>query len=521
VLQVAKDDPAGARGGWADRLALALHHRPFVVIGLVLLVYSAGVAVQCALRPISFDEWFTYEEARFPTLGRLMQALGEGPEQAPPLHFLLTRLSLGVLGDGAWGLRFPAIFGIGLALACLYLIVARRFGPPYGLGAVAVALNGPAWFYATDSRPYALMLAFCALAVFCWQRTEPGTRRGPALVGLTLSAAAAVSSHYYATIALIPLGIGQLVRSWRRRRVDAPVWAALALGGAVVFLYLPLILPKRRFVGSFMLRPAWSMLPDLYEFFAIGFAIPLALLFVGWCAGSGAPRRRAEDPTESAEATMGFLPEERAVALGYVLLPVIALVLAKTVIGVLVDRYLITTVLGFAILVPEGVARLARGRAGAGLALVIVLGCWFGLAQGGKLLQWWKYPAQAPRSADGALFAEMTQGDEPVLITNMGVYFDAFHLWPRELVARLVNFDDRPATSFVELRLLQPLLPGVRVEGIRTFSEARKPVLVLATEGEPSRGPMDALVGSGAEVRLIASRGAHRLYRATWPDGEN
>ena len=214
---VVEDEAVTVAEGRAQPIPGIFRHGTFLIIGLMLLGYVGVAALHAAFRPISYDEWFTYEEVRLPRLGQVIQGAGQGPEQAPPLHFLLTRVSLELIGDGVWGLRGPSIAGGGLLLACLYGLVARRFGSLYGLGAVAVALNGPAWFYATDSRPYALMLGFCALAIVCWRQSEPGAGRGFALVGLMLSVAAAVSSHYYATVGLIPLGLGQLVRSWRRR----------------------------------------------------------------------------------------------------------------------------------------------------------------------------------------------------------------------------------------------------------------------------------------------------------------
>ena len=119
-------------------------------------------------------------------------------------------------------------------------------------------------------------------------------------------------------------------------------------------------------------------------------------------------------------------------------------------------------------------------------APVVALGCWFGLDEGGKLLQWRKDPARLSGPAAGTLFVEIGHGDEPILVTDMGVYFDAFHRWPHELTARLVNIDERPPSELVPLRLLQPLVPGVRVERMRTYSQAPFPSWSLRPRASPA-----------------------------------
>jgi hypothetical protein len=105
---IAADEPVAMAGGWAERLARALRSRERVVIGVVVAGYIGVAAVHSALVPITFDEWFTYEVARLPSLGRTIGALGEGPEQSPPLHFLLARASMALAGADARGLRAPA-----------------------------------------------------------------------------------------------------------------------------------------------------------------------------------------------------------------------------------------------------------------------------------------------------------------------------------------------------------------------------------------------------------------------------
>jgi hypothetical protein len=168
-------------------------------------------------------------------------------------------------------------------------------------------------------------------------------------------------------------------------------------------------------------------------------------------------------------------------------------------------------------LLPACIARATRGAAAGGLALAVVLGCWFGLDEGGKLLKAWKYPPPAPGPAAAAFF-DGAGRSEPILIADEKVYFDAFHEWPADLAARLIYVTERPPNMLDPVRLIQPFLSGVRVESIGDRETAHQPVLVYTTlrDEVPSQASLPALIASGAEIRLIASHGDQRLYRATW-----
>jgi hypothetical protein len=82
----------------------------------------------------------------------------------------------------------------------------------------------------------------------------------------------------------------------------------------------------------------------------------------------------------------------------------------------------------------------------------------------------------------------------------------------------MIFITERPPNVLDPVRLIQPFLSGVRVESIRDPVAAHQPVLIFTTrrDGETSQAFLSALIASGSEIRLIASRGDHQLHRATW-----
>src|SRR5262249_52945631 len=152
----------------------------------------------------------------------------------------------------------PAIVGIWAMCLSLFLVVRRRCPVSFAWASVFFALSTKACEYIWEGRPYGLWLGLTGLSYLAWQAAADGRNRPVAVVGLALSTAAATAAHYYAVPVLMILCLGELTRSWHRRRPDIPVWLALAAG----LLPLPLLMPlirsaSRAFSGNFWSRPGW------------------------------------------------------------------------------------------------------------------------------------------------------------------------------------------------------------------------------------------------------------------------
>ena len=150
-------------------------------------------------------------------------------EQMPPTFHILSRMFLRVFGVNPLALRLPEILGVGVMSLCLFVIVSRRSSAVYGLVAMVLPARHARLYYATEARPYGLVLG-CAALSLCWQSVADDRRRLSLSLGLTASLAAALASHYYAVLIFVPLAAGEVARTIVRRRLDPWVWLAFAHG---------------------------------------------------------------------------------------------------------------------------------------------------------------------------------------------------------------------------------------------------------------------------------------------------
>src|SRR5262249_18522328 len=149
---------------------------------------------------------------------------------------------------------------------CLFRFVSRRSTIVYGIAAMLFPLSTGAYYYAFEARPYGLVLGLAGLAMICWQSLAEGEGRALPLAGLALSLAAAVSCHYYAVLVLIPFVCGEAARTLSRRRLDLPVWAAMAASLVPLLIFFPLIARARSYSKVFWSQPSWGDIPGFYYF---------------------------------------------------------------------------------------------------------------------------------------------------------------------------------------------------------------------------------------------------------------
>ena len=159
----------------------------------------------------------------------------------PPTYHLLSHLSMDLIGRNATALRLPALTGFLLFQLCLFFFVRRLAGNRAAVISAALPLLTASFRYSAEGRPYGLLLGLYALSLLCWKiaTEDQSTSRTPALVGLTLSIALAITSHYFGILILIPVSLGEFALVLARKRFDFGVFAALIVGLASVGLILP------------------------------------------------------------------------------------------------------------------------------------------------------------------------------------------------------------------------------------------------------------------------------------------
>ena len=359
----------------ADRLAVPL----FVALSVTYAAFACALAQR---KLMWNDEPSTYYIARLPSMHDVIGALAAGGEQTPPFFYAITRLSLKLFGVNNISIRLPEIIAFWVVSVCLYAIVARRMSPMAAVCAAVFPLVTSAFMYSYEARPYGLVLGFTALAFLLWQTaTSATTRRGRvfAVIGLAFSLAAAISTHYYGVFVLGPFVFGEAMRTASRRRVDAPVWAAFVMSIVPLAWHVPLIKAATGYSRNFWSPPQWVNAPDFYQELLFPALLPIAALLI---LSAVQPRLMfaPQDPDMDADER-AMQSHELAAAAGFVLLPVVCVVIAKLVTGAFVNRYALPAVIGFGVLAGVGSEVAFRRHPSMRVAVVVCLVGWFALSQ--------------------------------------------------------------------------------------------------------------------------------------------
>ncbi len=197
------------------------------LVALLLLTAALGARGLNA-DAIWYDEWWSiYAAGGGPygvdSLGGLLARSAEGQPWMPPLHALVLAGWGALTGWTPAGMRALSWLAGLLSAACAYRLgaaVAREADDldPRLVGfGTAAAVGGSAFvvYYLHEIRVYALHLLLAVLAIWSyWQALRPRRSRW-ALVGLTLSWAGLLYSHFFGALLLGALGLYHLVAAPR------------------------------------------------------------------------------------------------------------------------------------------------------------------------------------------------------------------------------------------------------------------------------------------------------------------
>lgn len=497
-----------------------LGSRKRLLLLLFAAVYFPGFCLIAAKSVISNDELFTLYIARLPHFRAVWAALATGAEQTPPLFYAIARADIKVFGTSGLALRLPELLAFALLCFSLFQIVARRTTPGYGFLAMLFPFMTTAFNYVVEARAYPLVLCFSAFALLCWMWLAEGRHRVLALAGIAVSLAAAISSHYYAVLSLFPIGLGEVVRSLRRKRMDVGVWVALGLSLSPLLLFLPLIESARKFAPHFWAKPHWSSMVYFYEHFLLTpTAVPLlAILLV--VVGASVLRPMHEYGGESGSASR-IPAHEVAAAVGFLLIPVVGIVLAKTVVGAFSDRYALPAVIGLSIIIGWGLYAVLRERR----AIVFGLGLLLCLFLVAKEVQTWRRAA-AYRSWKVSTYSFLetyARGDVPIVITGSTAFTELTYQAPKAVAGRLLYLaDPRMAlqytgTNSAEKGLLQMKhWAGLNVQSFHTFAvSGRTCYIYLENFPDQYKWTIPELRSLNWQLTLVAWQQDMILFKAT------
>jgi hypothetical protein len=347
----------------------------FILFG----VFYLGLVLPGALRPFWYDELFTYNVATLPGFRAMWEALTHGADLNPPLFYVVTHAAISLFGPTEFGFRTPAIAGFLVMCCCLYAFVAHRAGACYGFIAMLLPLVTGAIKWAPEARAYGLMLGFCGLALVSWQRAAEASHRAVPLAGLAISLTAALLTHCFAVLVLMPFALAQLVRDHHGRKIDWPMWVCIVLPLAACFTYLPLLATTQHYDYHYsVFQPGWH---SVAEFIDVLFAPALWPVLAGMAiVAIGASRRPKVDLPPAPLWKTG----EVVLAAGFLLVPLLAIVLSRITVGPFMVRYGVSAVIAVAVLFAQAAATLAARSKVVGSAVVLVV---VGFAAGGMAMQ--------------------------------------------------------------------------------------------------------------------------------------
>jgi Dolichyl-phosphate-mannose-protein mannosyltransferase len=492
--------------------------RLIIILLCFLLLYVAlrGLA-GAATNGFWFDEMITSSVASQPSMKAVWAALATGVDGQPPGFYVVERAASASVAKKEIALRLPSIVAFLFTLVCIFVYVRRRNGEVVAFLCACLLLSTVLFQrYATEARPYALVVACFAFALVCYQRLP--SVFWTVLFGVSL--VLAQSFHHYSLFAMVPFGLAEAVVLWREHKFRWGVWLALILGPVPLLFFWPLLAQVKTLVGGhFQVKYSLTSIPSTYgEFFLVdsGYGAALAAICIaGVVRAYFWPRQKSEGLGDSRAADL----TEGTLLVSLVGLPLIALSVVKVMHGAMRSSYVIVLILGVCLAIA---CMLTRARPWAVALLAVFLLFDVGLRE----YKFW-------RSADSFRFVEPTVGlaeflqgagygdsDMPVVVASGMVYTPLAYYSAEPLKDRLFYLTDEKkelelqgSDSFDKnVKLLQKYTP-LQIRDCSDFTSAN-PVFLLYGE-DPGYGDSwlaQYLVRQGYSVQAIATDATRRLF---------
>lgn len=420
----------------AEDLADQLENRQGWFLFGFSILYLAVTVLVALRKPLWNDELYTLYIARLHSMTDVWGALSTGAEQLPPVFYVLTRASLALFGTNELSLRLPEVIGFWVMEFCLFRFVSKRAPGPYGSLAMLFPLVTGAYYYATEARPYGLVLGLSGLALLCWQAAAETDGRLFPLAGLVASLAAAISCHYHAVFVVVALAFAEAVRCLILRRLNLRVWAALGLGVAPLLGFLPLIRRAMGYSATFWAKSQWMSIPESYHSLLAPAALPLMALLVlsAVYPMTMSSRRRA------ARSAPGPHLYEFAAAFGFMAIPIVAVAVSMLVTGAFHDRYALPAVIGCSVMFGFVARRSLYDRPAAAAILTLFLYASF-VSLGAKTFANTTAIRETHTQAIELLRSE-AMSDLPIAVSDQHAFMSLVHYAPRDIGSRIVYLAD-------------------------------------------------------------------------------
>jgi 4-amino-4-deoxy-L-arabinose transferase-like glycosyltransferase len=495
-----------------------LNKKLFAILLCLLLLYVALRSFAgAATNGFWFDEIITASLAGQPSMKAVWGALATGVDGQPPGFHAVERAAAALVAKKEIAMRLPSILAFPCILACVFVYVRKRNSDAIAFLSAFLLLSTALFQrYATEARPYALVVACFAFALVCYQRVPSAF--WTVLFGLSLILAQ--TFHYFSVFAMVPFGLAEAVVLLRIRKVRWGVWLALILGPVPLVFFWPLLAQVKALVGEhFQLQYSFRSIPSTYgEFFLVdsGYGAALAAICAAGVTGCYLWN---QDKNEISDNLRTENVAEGTLLIGLIGLPFIALSIVKIMHGAMRSSYLVVLILGICLAVACMLSR-ARPWAVALLALFVLFDV------GLREYKFWqsahsmRFVASTAGLADFLQNAGYGNSDLPVVVASGMVYTPLAYYSSGPLKERLFYLTDEKkelqlqgSDSFdKDVKLLQRYTPLQ----IRDYSEftSSHPVFLLYGE-DPGYGDSwlaEYLVQKGYSLKAVATNATRRLF---------
>lgn len=484
--------------GWQ---AACLRHAPVVLLS-ALYLYVVGLLA--ARQPLWFDEILTYYISNLGGPKTIVSALLAKAENHPPLDFLARHLSMSLFGGSELAFRLPSIVAMLVAALCLYVIVLRRTSVLQALVAFSFPFTTFALRYTHEGRPYAFLFASMCLAFLAWQLvTEKPTL--PRLALLTICLSLGPYSHYYGVLNYVAIGVGEAWRWWERRKIAWPVVASFAVSVAIDGLLVPFVLHSEDFAAHFWTKVGAGEAAFIYTKL-LSEALPAIVAALIGSAIVIFFTRSEPDPRVDTSTIPRY---EIAAALTICLVPFMTYVLAALVTHAFYDKYVITTVIGIALVAAYLSWHMQAWRRGCALVMALTFSLWMAGVLGYKA----RYVKPHRYSVPAADQAVIETARQPVVIFDGAEFMKIQFYLPPDLRKKVYFLTDPKLglrytgnnTDALVYRHLKPFV-HLNVANLCTFTRQHRQFLVMMVRPYSSERPtwiIPYLIKNKADVRLI------------------
>ncbi len=471
-----------------------------IALAIAILIYLILTAVASSRR-LWHDELFTFYIATAPSFSSLWQEIPL--DLNPPFEYFAVRASTGLFGLSGYAVRLPSILAFLFGSLCLYRFVARKFDGWYGLLAIAVIWASPFFYYATEARPYALVIGFLGLTLVLWRHAAEQKRSAIWVWLLGLSVSAMMLSHLMAPLYVIPFCLAELAGTYRLRKVRLEIWAALLLPCVIPFLYLHIMSRFEATIFPPAFQASFRKIAESYYGSLRLEGSPL-LLALGLALAIGASRNQT-DAREKSQLGVSDI----ALAAGFLAMPAIVNLVLMPTHGAYFDRYAFPVEFGYALVVVFFLAshtNLNRSAAAAASGILLIFVCAFNLGLGLKESVW---THSGSPDATGSL--DRIRPELPLVAASGLTFLEMDHYGDPPTVARLYYLTDRSlalryahATIFEGMPDIIGSFPiRAHVTPYSQFLREHSKFLVLGTPDYPEDWLLHALLDSHAAVQYL------------------